>query len=211
VKGIEAFARVASYYTVNISSPNTPGLRDLQAPAALDELLGRVMAARERIAAETGRKVPILVKIAPDIAEEDLEPVVGRMLSHAVEGLIVGNTTLSRHGLRDLEFGREAGGLSGRPLFHRSTVLLARVARMTKGRLTLIGSGGTDSGERALAKIEAGASLLQLYVGLIYEGVGLLDRIKDHLAQAVTAAGARNISELVGRKTEEWAAKPIEG
>ena len=210
LKGITVFNAVASYFTANISSPNTPGLRDLQAPAALDALLGRVMAERQRLVAAGGRRVAILVKIAPDLADEDIEPIVSRMLAHGVDGIIVGNTTISRHGLKDLETAREAGGISGRPLFHRSTVMLARVARITAGRIPLIGSGGIDSGETALAKIEAGATLLQLYTGLIYEGVGLIDAIKQQLAAAVSAAGVPNLAALVGRRTDAWAGKPLE-
>lgn len=210
VKGIEAFAQIASYFTVNISSPNTPGLRDLQAPAVLDQLLERVMEAREKIATSGGRRVPVLVKIAPDIAEQDIEPIVGRMIAHHVDGMIVANTTLSRHGIRDADIGRELGGLSGQPLFHRSTVMLAKVAQVTAGRMPIIGSGGVHSGESALAKIEAGATLIQLYSSLIFEGIGLVDRIKLELAEAVTRAGAKNITELIGTKTNVWAAKPVD-
>ena len=210
VKGIEAFASVASYFTANISSPNTPGLRDLQAPAVLDQLLERVMAAREVIAQRGGRRVPVLVKIAPDIAEADIEPIVGRMLAHHVDGIIVGNTTLSRQGLHDVEIGREAGGLSGQPLFHRSTVMLAKVATVVGGRMPIIGVGGIHSGETALAKFEAGATVVQLYSSLIYEGIGLVDRIKEHLIGAIDRAGAKSITELVGCKTAEWAAKTVE-
>ena len=210
VKGIETFAAIASYFTANISSPNTPGLRDLQAPAVLDQLLERVMAAREQAAAASGRRVPVLVKIAPDVAEEDLEAIVGRMLAHNVEGLIVGNTTLSRRGLRDVEIGREAGGLSGKPLFHRATVMLAKVARLTRGRMVLIGVGGIDSGETALAKIEAGANLVQLYSSLIYEGIGLVERIKQHLVGVMAHEGITSLAPLVGRRIEEWAGQPVE-
>jgi dihydroorotate dehydrogenase len=210
VEGIAAFYGHASYFTVNISSPNTPGLRDLQAPAALDELLGRVMAERARLMAGGRPRVPILVKVAPDMAEEDLEPIVERMLAHGVDGIIVANTTVSRHGLKDEITAREPGGISGRPLFHRSTVMLARVARITAGRVPLIGSGGIDSGETALAKIEAGASLLQLYTGLVFEGVGMIDTIKEHFVSAVGAAGAGSLSRLVGRRIDEWADRPVE-
>jgi dihydroorotate dehydrogenase len=210
VQGIEAFSRVASYFTANISSPNTPGLRDLQAPAALDKLLERVMAARERVVATGAPRVPVLVKIAPDVAVDDLSAIVGHMLAHKVDGIIVGNTTLSRHGIRDVQTGREAGGLSGRPLFHRATVMLAKVALLTEGRLPLIGVGGIDSGETALAKIEAGATLIQLYTGLIYEGAGLIERINQHLADAVTTAGVQSIGDLVGRRVEHWAGQPVE-
>ena len=210
VEGIEAFGGIASYFMINISSPNTPGLRDLQAPAALDELLTRVMTARKQLTATGKPTPPILVKIAPDVAEADLEPIVERMLAHHVDGITVANTTLSRLGLRDVETGREAGGLSGRPLFQRSTAMLARVYQLTGGRVPLIGSGGIDSGETALAKIEAGASLLQLYTGLIFEGASLIGRIKRHLAAAVDTAGAPSITALIGRRADDWARRPVD-
>lgn len=208
VLGLEAFYDLASYFTVNISSPNTSGLRDLQAPAALDELLSRVMAARAALV-ETGKpKRPVVVKIAPDIAEADIAPVTERLLAHAVDGIAVSNTTLARDGLTDAN-ARETGGLSGRPLFHRSTVMLARVYEATGGRVPLIGIGGIDSGEAALAKIEAGATLLQLYTGLIYEGPGLIARIKERLATHARRAGVRSITALAGTRSKEWAAKPL--
>jgi dihydroorotate dehydrogenase len=208
VSGIETFCDVASFFTINISSPNTPGLRDLQAPAALDELLGRVMAARAALMTAGKPKRPIVVKLAPDIAEEDVGSIAERLLAHAVDGIAVSNTTLARDGLIDAN-AREAGGLSGRPLFHRSTVMLARVREATLGRVPLIGIGGIDSGEAALAKIEAGATLLQLYTGLVYEGPGLIARIKEHLASAVRRAGAKSVASLVGTRTKEWAARPL--
>ncbi|MBA4131549.1 MAG: dihydroorotate dehydrogenase (quinone) [Hyphomicrobium sp.] len=209
VRGIETFYEVATMFTVNISSPNTPGLRDLQAPAALDELIGRVMAARAALMAAGKPKRPIIVKIAPDIAEDDIGPITERLLAHAVDGIAVSNTTLSRHGLRDPKK-TEAGGSSGRPAFHRSTVMLAKVYRATGGKIPLIGIGGIDSAETALAKIEAGASLLQLYTGLIYQGPGLIGDMKRGLALAVRRASARNLSELRGTRAAEWATKPFE-
>ncbi len=142
VEGIARMAPVASYVTVNISSPNTPGLRDLQAPEVLGALLSRVQAAR----AALPRKPPLLVKLAPDLADEDLPDVVRVILSHGADGIIVSNTTLSRAGLRDADFAKEAGGLSGRPLFAPATRMLARVYRLTEGKLPLIGVGGIDSG-----------------------------------------------------------------
>ena len=204
---------VASYFTINISSPNTPGLRDLQAPAALDELLGRVMAARARHVEAGAPARPIVVKIAPDIAEADLPAIAEQLVAHKVDVIAVSNTTLSRPGLSDTVQAKQGGGLSGRPLFHRSTVMLARIHQATDGRIPLIGIGGIDSGETALAKIEAGASLVQLYTGLIYEGPGLIQRIKDASgsAAAVRQAGARSIAGLVGRRAAEWAAKPLDG
>jgi dihydroorotate dehydrogenase len=208
VQGIAAFYDVASVFTINISSPNTPGLRDLQAPAALDDLLGRIMAAREALVKTGEPKRPVVVKLAPDIAEEDVAPIAERLLAHGVDGIAVSNTTLARDGLIDAN-AHEAGGLSGRPLFHRSTVMLARIREATAGRVPLIGVGGIDSGEAALAKIEAGATLLQLYTGLIYEGPGLIARIKDHLASAARRGGAKSIASLVGARFKEWAAKPL--
>lgn len=210
VKGLETFADDASYFTINISSPNTPGLRDLQAPEALDELLTRVMAAREELASKGKRKPPIVVKLSPDIAEDDIAAITGRLMAHKVDGIAVSNTTLSRQGLTD-RAAREAGGLSGRPLFRRSTIMLAKVYRATEGKIPLIGIGGIDSGEKALAKIEAGATLIQLYTGLIYEGAGLIERIKHHLTEAVRTAKVAAITELVGRHADTWAAKSLEG
>lgn len=210
VAGIEAFYDVASYFTVNISSPNTPGLRDLQAPEALDRLLAAVMAARAARGAAGAPHRPIVVKLAPDIAEADIAPITETLIRHAVDGIAVSNSTLARPaGLVDKGAG-EAGGLSGRPLFHRATAMLARVYQATGGKIPLIGIGGIDSGETALAKIEAGASLLQLYTGLIYEGPSLIGRINAHLAGACRTRGVASISELTGTRAAAWAAKPLE-
>jgi dihydroorotate dehydrogenase len=209
VRGIETFNALASYFVVNISSPNTPGLRDLQAPAALDALLARVMQARAGLVAAGAPRRPIVVKIAPDIAEADLPAIVERLLAHAVDGIAVSNTTLARPGLRDAAMAKEAGGLSGRPLFHRSTVMLARVYQLTGGKVPLIGIGGIDSGAGALAKIEAGATLLQLYTGLIYEGPALIGRIKTELRNAL-AVERGSLAELIGRRADAWAAKALD-
>lgn len=209
VAGIEAFYDAASYFTVNISSPNTPGLRDLQAPAALGDLLARVMAARATKVAAGAPMRPIVVKIAPDLAVEDLDPVIAALVSYGVDGIAVSNTTLARTGLAD-PAGKEAGGLSGHPLFHRSTVMLARVYQATEGKIPLIGVGGIDSPETALAKIEAGATLLQLYTGLIYEGPGLIGRISAYLAKVCAERGVSTISELTGSRAAQWASKPFE-
>lgn len=210
VTGLQTFYGVASYFTVNISSPNTPGLRDLQAPAALDELLGRLMDAREDFVAQGKSKIPIVVKIAPDIAEDDVPPIVGRLVARGVDGIAVSNTTLSRMNLKSARAG-EAGGLSGRPLFHRSTVLLARVYEETGGRIPLIGIGGIDSGARALEKIEAGATLLQLYTALIYGGVDLISRIKLDLARACRDKGVARLQDLTGSNVRAWARQSFEG
>jgi dihydroorotate dehydrogenase len=206
--GVRTLYDIASYFTVNISSPNTPGLRDLQAPAALDALLARVLDARAALIAAGRPRRPVVVKLAPDVAGDDLEPIVRVLLTRAIDGIAVSNTTLAREGLSDAELAREAGGLSGRPLFHRSTVMLARVYLLTGGRIPLIGIGGIDSGAAAIAKLEAGASLLQLYTGLVYEGPGLLARIKRDLVTYVGREQLASLGAAVGRRAGEWAAKP---
>jgi dihydroorotate dehydrogenase len=200
VRGIERFGGVASYFTVNVSSPNTPGLRDLQAPAALGALLARVQQAR----AALPKAPPLLVKLAPDLADDDLPEIVYAIAASGADGIVVSNTTLARDGLQERAFAQEAGGLSGRPLFTRATRMIARVYRLTEGRLPLIGVGGIDSGETALAKIEAGASLIQLYTGLIFEGLGLIPRIKQALIEAIERAGAESLKPLIGSKAEQW-------
>ncbi|MGI9480632.1 MAG: quinone-dependent dihydroorotate dehydrogenase [Hyphomicrobiaceae bacterium] len=209
VAGIETFYDDANYFVVNISSPNTPGLRDLQAPAALDELLERVMAARENLVESGKPQIPIAVKIAPDVAVEDLPAICERLEAHQVDAIAVSNTTLARPAHIDRLFHKEVGGLSGRPLFERSTIMLAKVFQHTGGRIPLIGIGGIESGETALQKIEAGATLIQLYTALVYEGPSLIERIKDHLVDAVEAAGAASIQDLVGRRADDWAAREI--
>jgi dihydroorotate dehydrogenase len=210
VAGINAFNGVASYFMVNISSPNTTGLRKLQDPASLDLLLARVMAARAELVAKDQPKRPVFVKIAPDIGEDEIEPICRQLTNHNVDAIAVANTTLSRPGLHG-GLAREGGGLSGKPLFHRSTVMLARVHQATGGHVPLIGIGGIDSGETALAKIEAGASLIQLYTGLIYEGPTLIGTIKKHLTDALTTAGVASLATLRGRKASQWAAKAFDG
>ena len=209
VAGIEAFYDEADYFMVNISSPNTPGLRDLQAPAALDELLSRIMAERSRQVQKGKTRIPVAVKIAPDVAVEDLTAICERFEDHGVDAIAVSNTTLARPPGLDPHVSGEAGGLSGRPLFERSTIMLAKVYEATGGRIPLIGIGGIESGETALTKIEAGATLIQLYTALIYEGPALIQRIKAHLSEAVTSTGATSIRDLTGRRAAEWAARPI--
>jgi len=207
VAGLETFSPAADYFTVNISSPNTPGLRDLQGPRELDELLARLMAKRDELVQAGVPSRPIAVKISPDIADEDVAPICERMVAHGVEGIIVSNTTLDRTGLKSREHVNEAGGLSGAPLYEASTGLLGKVYVLTQGHIPLIGVGGINSGKAALGKIEAGASLVQLYTGLVYEGPGLIPRIKQALVKGIERAGASSIAGLVGNKAEHWAAR----
>jgi dihydroorotate dehydrogenase len=209
VAGVRAFYDVATYFTINVSSPNTPALRDLQAPAALDDLLQRVLGERQRLVASGKPRRPVVVKLAPDMAEDDLAPIVRVLVERAVDGIAVSNTTLAREGLADRASAEEPGGLSGRPLFHRSTVVLARIYLLTGGRIPLVGIGGIDSGAAAIAKLEAGATLLQLYTGLVYEGPGLLARIKRDLAAYLEREKLGSIAEATGRRAEDWAARPL--
>ena len=208
VRGINAFYEVASYFTVNISSPNTPGLRDLQARASLADLLRRVMAERNAKAAGTGRVVPVFLKIAPDLAEVDLDDVAAELLDKKLEGLIVSNTTLSRAGISGANCA-EAGGLSGVPLFERSTIVLAKMRQRIGKNAAIVGVGGVNSAGTALAKIEAGADLVQLYTSFVYEGPGLANSIVRGLSSAMDKSGVKSVLEHCGSKTSEWAAKPI--
>ena len=195
---IETFAAVASYFTVNVSSPNTPGLRDLQQADALDDLLARVLDARERIRPRAGL-TPVLLKIAPDLTLADLDDVVGVARKHRVDGMIVGNTTISRPGsLREREKAREQGGLSGRPLFRLSTRMLAETFVRAEGAFPLVGVGGIDSGATAIAKIKAGATLLQLYTGLVFHGIGLVAGIKADLMAALKRGHRDSLASMVG-------------
>jgi dihydroorotate dehydrogenase len=207
VRLVETFAAVASYFTVNVSSPNTPGLRDLQQAAALDDLLARVMEARERVRART-RSVPVLLKIAPDLTLADLDDVVGVARKRRVDGMIVSNTTLARPAsLHDRDTAREAGGLSGRPLFKLSTRMLAETFVRAESAFPLIGLGGIDSGPAAIAKIKAGASLVQMYTGLVYRGVGLLTEIKTDLAAALRRGHRTSLESMVGIDAAEMTAE----
>jgi len=205
--GMRAFADCADYFTVNVSSPNTPGLRALQTPDRLNALLERLTAVRADLAGTTPAP-PLLVKLSPDIGEDELPGVVQAVMAHDVAGLILSNTTLSRPDLEGVPHADETGGLSGRPLFQLATRVLARVYQLSKGRLPLVGVGGVDSAETALAKIEAGASLVQLYTGLIYEGVGLVAEILNGLSAALDRAGAASLADLRGTRAHEWAARP---
>ena len=190
VAGLRRLAGAPDYFTVNISSPNTPGLRALQGRGALDDLLGRLGEARSGSA-------PLFLKIAPDLDESELRDVVESAKSHGLDGLIISNTTIERPPeLRSAARG-ETGGLSGAPLFARATAVLRRVAEMRSG-LVLIGAGGVGSGADAYAKIRAGASAVQLYTALVYGGPGLVGRIKRERVERLRADGFRSVGEAVG-------------
>ncbi len=202
--GIQALAGLADYLVMNVSSPNTPGLRELQARPRLVELIEQAQAARASATAagarESGRAPgpPLLLKIAPDLSEEELRDIAEVALETGIDGLVVTNTTVTRpKGLKS-RHRREPGGLSGAPLFERSSEVLRETYRLTEGRIPLIGVGGVASGREAYAKIRAGASLVQLYTALIYEGPGLVGRIKADLAERLRADGYEHVADAVG-------------
>ncbi|MBR1135494.1 MULTISPECIES: quinone-dependent dihydroorotate dehydrogenase [Bradyrhizobium] len=209
VRLIETFAPVASYFTVNISSPNTPGLRNLQQAAQLDELLSKVLEARDRVRRKAG-DTPVLLKIAPDLSLAELDDVVHVARSRGVDGMIVSNTTLARpNSLREQLRAKEQGGLSGRPLFRLSTRMVAETFVRVEGAFPLIGVGGIDTGGAALTKIRAGASLIQLYSSLVYKGLGLVESIKADLTSTLLRTGRDSLSEIVGADAatitaEDW-------
>jgi dihydroorotate dehydrogenase len=208
VRLIERFASVASYVTVNISSPNTPGLRNLQQAAVLDDLLARVVDARERVAPQAG-PTPVLLKIAPDLSLPDLDDVVGIARSRRIDGMIVGNTTVARPpSLRDTNMAKEAGGLSGRPLLALADRMLAETYVRVEEAFPLIGAGGIDSGSSALAKIRAGASLVQVYSGLVFRGLGLIAEIKQALVAALEREHLDSLKELIGADAAAVTAEP---
>jgi dihydroorotate dehydrogenase len=181
----------ASYVTVNISSPNTPGLRDLQNADELDRLLAALKSEQRRLADAHARYVPIAVKISPDLSSGQVEAVAALLLKHGMDGAIATNTTLSREGLEDLPTAREPGGLSGAPLRARSTEVLRRLCEALGGRLPVIGVGGILTGQDAVEKLEAGACLVQLYTGLVYRGPELVREVVDAVLQHEGGATAR--------------------
>lgn len=207
--GVQLFASVASYLTINISSPNTVGLRALQERESLAELLTRVTQARDNQAQSLGpHHTPVFLKIAPDLNEQALEDIAAEVLDKRIDGIIISNTTLSRDGLKSPE-ATEAGGLSGPPLFERSTIILAKMRHLVGPHLPIIGAGGVDSAETALEKIRAGADLVQLYTSLIYGGPQLPGRILRDMDQQLLALGVASVSELRDTRLDHWANRPI--
>ncbi len=204
---IERFAPVASYVTINISSPNTPGLRNLQQAAVLGDLLARVVDARERVAKSAG-PTPVLLKIAPDLSLSDLDDVVAIARSRRVDGMIVGNTTIARPASLGSAATNETGGLSGRPLFALANRMLAETYVRVEGVFPLIGAGGIDSGKAALAKMRAGATLIQIYSGLVFRGTGLVTEIKRALIDALERDRQDSLKDYVGADAASVTAEP---
>jgi dihydroorotate dehydrogenase len=199
VAGVERFADLADYLAVNVSSPNTPGLRDLQEKTALAELLERLVKTRNASA----KRPPLLLKIAPDLDDASLAAIVDTALTAGIEGMIVSNTTTNRIRVKD-PLAQEAGGLSGFPLMRLSNIAIAKVRQRAGRRLVLIGVGSVLSPELAYVKFAAGADLLQLYTGLIYEGPRLPERILSELPRLLERTGFASVSDLVGSDTDRW-------
>lgn len=172
---LEKTFALASYITINISSPNTQGLRSLQYGESLDQLLGGLRESAEKLQTRHGRKVPLLVKIAPDLEQQDVETIAAQLLKNGMDGVIATNTTLDRIGVENLPHGKEQGGLSGAPVREKSTRVLRQLAQVLDGRLPIIGVGGITAGEHAAEKIRAGAQLVQIYTGFIYRGPALIE------------------------------------
>jgi len=200
VAGIGAFSDVASYFTINISSPNTPGLRNLQSAAELPALLKRLNEARQT----RQRKVPMLLKIAPDLEADEMQAVAECCLNAAVDGVIISNTTLSRPELHS-RHAKETGGLSGAPLFDLSTRQLARFYLLTQGKIPLVGAGGISNADQAWSKICAGASLLQLYSALVFQGPQLLQEILAGLSRKLAGKNFATLGDAVGNAAERIA------
>lgn len=200
------FARVleicgphVDFATVNVSSPNTEKLRDLQGPAALTALLRGVMEAR----ATLPRPIPIFLKIAPDLSPTEIEDIAGVAIETGLSAIIATNTTLARDGLQSRHQG-EMGGLSGQPLFEKSTRVLAQLSKATQGNIPLIGVGGIASAEQAYAKIKAGASAVQIYSAMVWQGLSLVQRIARELDGMLAQDGYSHLSEARGRETQKW-------
>ena len=193
VLGLRRLWGLCDYFTVNISSPNTPGLRSLQDDGALDALLGRVAEARAGLDGDA----PLFLKVAPDLDADAPARITEQVIAHGFDGIVVSNTTLSREGLAS-RHREEAGGMSGRPLFARSTEVLKAFARASGGRVPLIGVGGVDGAEAAYAKVRAGASAVQLYSALVYAGPGLVEEILAGLAERLERDGFASLADAVG-------------
>lgn len=201
VVGVKTFSPLADYLTANISSPNTPGLRNLQAEDALKRLLVAVVETR----AAQPRQTPILLKIAPDLDETEMDSIARTVLESGIDGLIVSNTTISRDIVAGLENADETGGLSGKPLFNLATRRLAQMRLRLGSDFPMIGVGGIHSAQSAIAKLEAGANVVQLYSALVYGGLEMIEEIKSGLSQEVAARGFTDVSSLTGTAVNDWA------
>ena len=198
VKGLKALWGLSDYFTINISSPNTPGLRDLQNENAMDELLGRIAEARAELTGDSP-SYPMFLKVAPDLDHGEIERIVEQARNYGMNAIIISNTTIARPDTLKSRSKGEAGGLSGAPLFEPSTEILKEFYTASKGKIDLIGVGGISSGAQAYAKIRAGAKAVQLYSALVFQGPGLVTEINRDLKLRLKADGFRSITEAVGQ------------
>ena len=198
VQGLKSLWGLSDYFTINISSPNTPGLRDLQNEAAMDELLGRIAEARAEL---TGDKpsYPIFLKVAPDVDVGEIERIVEQARMYGMNAIIISNTTIARPDTLQSAHKGEGGGLSGAPLFEKSTEVLKEFYAAAQGKIDLIGVGGISNGAQAYAKIRAGAKAVQLYSALVFQGPGLVTEINRDLKARLKADGFNSIGEAVGQ------------
>lgn len=205
VKGIEKFACVADYFVVNISSPNTVGLRNLQQADNLKVLLSKVVEARNKL--DPSNHVPILVKVAPDLSDSDVKDIISVISKKEcrVEGLIISNTTIQRDESLKCPEKNESGGLSGAPLKDRSTALVAKIYELTRGQIPIVGVGGISSGQDAYDKITAGASAVQIYTSLIYHGPPIVQKVKNELADILEANGFESVEKARGTQSKLFA------
>lgn len=205
IKGIRAFYKFADYFSANISSPNTPGLRDLQAKESLGKLLARCMSERDQLAETSQKKIPLFLKIAPDLTEEGLDDISGEVLAHKLDGIIISNTTLSRKGLKNRSASSESGGLSGRPILQRSNIVLAKMRQRLGNDFPIIGVGGIEDTSSALEKMKAGADLIQLYTGMIYQGPTIACTINRGLSQYCDQNQLGHIDDIRNTSVSEYA------
>ena len=198
VMGLKALWGLSDYFTINISSPNTPGLRDLQNEKAMDELLGRLAEARSELAGDKP-SFPMFLKVAPDVGMGEIERIVGQACTYGMNAIIVSNTTIARPDSLQSQYKGEGGGLSGAPLFEPSTEVLREFYAAAQGKIDLIGVGGISNGAQAYAKIRAGAKAVQLYSALVFKGPGLVTEINRDLKARLKADGFSSIGEAVGQ------------
>ena len=197
VLGINKFAKIADYLTINISSPNTVGLRDLQKGENFNLLLKTISEMKKN-----GLNTPILIKLAPELSKNDLKKIVSSCIEHSIDGLIISNTTITRDKLKSTKHSSEEGGLSGKPLMKKSTMMIKDVYKLSNGELPIIGVGGIFTGQDIIEKMMYGASLIQLYTAMIYEGPALINNIKRELQNEIKRLGVRSITEIIGTKID---------
>jgi dihydroorotate dehydrogenase len=197
-RGLTTLYPYGDYFVINISSPNTKGLRDLQHVDALQSLLSDILSERDRLATQTQKRHPVLLKVAPDLSMDQIKEIIQTALSLGVDGFIATNTTLSRKGLHSSPYVNETGGLSGRPLTKRSTEFIRQLYPLTAGKVPIIGVGGIFTGEDAYEKIRAGASLIQTYTGMIYQGPAIAQQINQELLSFIERDNLSSIQDAIG-------------